>query len=76
MTNLARIRKNNGISQKELAMLCGISIKTVQAYEQRLKDINRAEAKTLFKISQIPISIFLIRLYASFSFFFFFSISL
>ena len=53
MTNLARIRKSSGISQKELANLCGISIKTIQAYEQRLKDINRAEVKTLFKISQI-----------------------
>ena len=44
MTNLKRIRLAADLSQSELATISGIPVRTLQQYEQRKKDINRARA--------------------------------
>lgn len=52
-TNLKRIRNLYGISQAELAKRSGVSLRSIQMYEQRNKNINKASADTLYKISKI-----------------------
>ena len=50
-TNLKTKRKQVGLSQSELAKLSGIPVRTIQQYEQRQKNINRAQVEYLFKLS-------------------------
>lgn len=52
-TNLKRIRNLYGCSQAELARQSGISLRSIQMYEQRRKDINKASAETLLRISKV-----------------------
>ena len=51
-TNLKRIRSSYGCTQSELANRSGVSLRSVQMYEQRNKDINKASAETLYRISK------------------------
>lgn len=46
-----RYRKALGITQQELAERCGITLRMVQAYEQRRQDLAKAEAATLINLS-------------------------
>ena len=46
-TNLHRIRKAAGLTQKELAELSGVNLRTLQQYEIGLKDINRASGAAI-----------------------------
>ena len=52
-TNLKRIRSAYGCSQAELAKQSGVSLRSIQMYEQRNKDINKASALTLYRISKV-----------------------
>ena len=52
-TNLKRIRSSYGCTQAELASRSGVSLRSVQMYEQRNKDINKASAETLYRISKV-----------------------
>jgi transcriptional regulator with XRE-family HTH domain len=52
MTNLKRIRRAAGMSQSKLAEASGVSIRMVQYYEQRARDINLASAITVHRIAQ------------------------
>ena len=52
-TNLKRIRSNYGCTQAELARLSGVSLRSIQMYEQRKKDINKASAETLLALSKV-----------------------
>ena len=52
-TNLKRIRIAYGCTQKELAKRSGVSLRSIQMYEQRNKDINKASAETLYRISRV-----------------------
>lgn len=52
-TNLKRIRNAAGITQDKLATESGVSLRSIQMYEQRNKDINKAQAITLAKISRV-----------------------
>ena len=52
-TNLKRIRSNYGISQSELAKRSNVGLRSIQMYEQKNKDINKASADTLYKISKV-----------------------
>ncbi len=52
-TNLARLRRLSGMSQRTLAYAAGLSPRMIQHYEQRLKDINKAQGGTLEKLSVI-----------------------
>ena len=46
-TNLKRIRSARGLSQSQLAKKSGVSLRSIQMYEQRNKDINKGQAETL-----------------------------
>jgi len=50
-TNLKLLRQQNGLSQKELAELSGVPLRTIQQYEQRQKSINKAQAEYLDMLS-------------------------
>ena len=52
-TNLKRIRTVYGCTQAELAKRSGVSLRSIQMYEQRNKDINKAGAETLYRISKV-----------------------
>lgn len=50
-TNLKIRRKQAGFSQRELSELSGIPVRTIQQYEQRQKNINKAQVEYLVKLS-------------------------
>ena len=50
-TNLARARKRAGLSQGELAELSGVSVRTIQEFEQRRKSINKAQLDTVHPLA-------------------------
>lgn len=52
MTYLKKIRQNAGYSQRELAELADIPVKTIQQYEQRQKNINKASFEYIIRISR------------------------
>ena len=52
-TNLKRIRTAYGCTQADLAKKSGVSLRSIQMYEQRNKDINKANADTLYRISKV-----------------------
>ena len=53
ITNLKRIRTAYGITQAELAQKAGVTLRSIQMYEQRYKDINKASAETLYRLAKI-----------------------
>ena len=52
-TNLKRMRNAYGISQKKLSEMSGVSLRSIQMYEQRNKDINKANSITLYMLSRV-----------------------
>ena len=46
-------RLEAGLSQSELAKLSGIPVRTIQQYEQRQKNINKAQAEYLVALAQV-----------------------
>ena len=52
-TNLKRIRTTYGCTQAELAERSGVSLRSIQMYEQRNKNINRASGETLYRLSKV-----------------------
>ena len=53
MTQLQRLRKYAHLTQAALAEKSGVSLRSVQMYEQRQKDINKAVAETLYRLSRV-----------------------
>ena len=51
-TNLKRLRRQAGLSQRGLAEKSGISLRTIQQYEQQKKNINKAQIDTLIPLSK------------------------
>lgn len=51
-TNLKRIRTSYGCTQASLANLSGVSLRSIQMYEQRKKDINKASVESLYRIAK------------------------
>ena len=51
-TRLQEIRKKSGITQKELADRSGVSLRSIQMYEQRNKDINKAQLETVNNLAR------------------------
>lgn len=51
-TNLRLLRENKGISQAELARRTGVSLRAIQQYEQKQKDINKAQTLTLYNLAK------------------------
>ena len=52
-TNLKRFRTAYRLTQTELAKHSGVSLRSIQMYEQRNKNINKANADTLLSLSKI-----------------------
>ena len=52
-TNLKRIRRSYGCTQAELSKHSGVTLRSIQMYEQRNKDINKASADALYRISKV-----------------------
>lgn len=53
MSNLKEIRSKENLTQLELADKSGVSPRMIQFYEQGVKDINKAQGITLYKIAQV-----------------------
>lgn len=53
MSKLKEKRLEKGFSQKQLADLVGISLRTVQEYEQGNRDINKCQAIKVYNICKI-----------------------
>lgn len=52
-TNLKRIRTTYGCTQAELAKQSGVTLRSIQMYEQRRKNINKASVESLYRISKV-----------------------
>ncbi|MDD6034663.1 MAG: helix-turn-helix transcriptional regulator [Lachnospiraceae bacterium] len=52
-TNLKLLRKISVLSQRELAEQSGVPLRTIQQYEQRRKDINKAQAEYLVMFAKV-----------------------
>ena len=51
-TNLKLLRQKAGLRQRELAEQSGVPVRTIQQYEQRRKNINKAQAEYLVMLSK------------------------
>lgn len=51
-TNLKVLRQRAGLSQRELAERSGVPLRTIQQYEQRQKQINKAQAEYLAMLAK------------------------
>lgn len=51
-TNLKTLRMKLGMSQRELAEASGVPLRTIQQYEQRQKNINKAQGEYLIMLAQ------------------------
>ena len=51
-SNLKRVRKNCGLTQEELSEQSGVSLNTIRAYERKGKDINKAQADILLRLTK------------------------
>lgn len=52
-SNLKRIRIARGLSQRELSKLSNVQIRSIQMYEQRNNDINKAQGETLYRLARV-----------------------
>lgn len=52
-TNLKRLRISYGCTQAELSECSGVSLRSIQMYEQRNKDINKAGADTIYRLAKV-----------------------
>ena len=52
MSKLKEIRKASGLSQSGLSESSGVNVRMIQHYEQGIKDINKANGETLYKLSK------------------------
>ena len=50
--NLKKIRQANDFSQNDLAQVLDVSLHSIQQYEQRANDIDKAQAHTLYRLSR------------------------
>ena len=50
--NLKRIRSTYGCTQAELAEASGVSLRSIQMYEQRNKNINKASVDTIYRLAK------------------------
>ena len=51
-TTLAWFRKLRGLTQQQLSEESGVNLPMIQKYEAGIKDINKAQGMTLYKLAQ------------------------
>lgn len=49
---LKRIRQLRKLTQKQLSVLSGVKLRSIQAYEQGDNDIQKAQAETLYLLAK------------------------
>lgn len=52
-SKLKKMRENRGLSQKELAKIADVKLRTIQAYEQKTNDIDKAQVNILYKLTRV-----------------------
>lgn len=52
-TNLQFYRLKKGLSRHQLAKLSGVNFYSIRSYEQKLKDINKAQVSTVFQLAKV-----------------------
>lgn len=52
-SKLKTIRQAQGLSQSQLAKLSKVNIRSIQMYEQKQNDIDKAQANTLFALAKV-----------------------
>jgi len=52
-TNLKRLREEAGLSQSKLANMSKVTLRSIQVYEQKNRDINKAQVSTIAKIAGV-----------------------
>ena len=50
-TKLKKVREAAGLSQRELAEKSGVSLRSIQMYEQKNNDIDKAQGHSLYKLA-------------------------
>lgn len=53
ISNLKIVRQASGLSQSKLAKLAGIKLRSIQMYEQKRNDINKAQGETLYNLAKV-----------------------
>lgn len=53
MTKLKTIRTSKNMTQRELSEVSGVNLRILQHYEQGFKDINKAQAITVYNLAQV-----------------------
>lgn len=52
-SRLKVMRESRGLSQTELAKESGVKLRNIQMYEQRVNDIDKAQAQTVYKLARV-----------------------
>lgn len=52
-TKLRSLREARGLSQRELSKISGVKIRSIQLFEQKVNDIDKAQAHTLYKLARV-----------------------
>ena len=52
-SRLKVMRESRGLSQAELARESGVKLRSIQMYEQRVNDIDKAQAQTVYKLARV-----------------------
>ena len=52
-TRLRHYREKRGLSQSKLAELSGVHLRSIQMYEQKQNEINKAQGITLYRLSRV-----------------------
>ena len=52
-TKLRLLREARGLSQRELSKMSGVNIRSIQLFEQKVNDIDKAQAHTLYKLARV-----------------------
>lgn len=53
MSNLQNLREKQNFSQSELSKKSNVNVRMIQYYEQNARDINKAQAITLYKLARV-----------------------
>ncbi len=52
-TKLRSLREVRGLSQRELSKISGVKLRSIQLFEQKVNDIDKAQAHTLYKLARV-----------------------
>ncbi len=52
-TKLRSLREARGLTQRELSDISGVKLRSIQLFEQKVNDIDKAQAHTLYKLARV-----------------------